>query len=573
MTSIYDDPAAFADESLDGFVAANRNYVDRVDGGVIRSTEMSSGQVAVVVGGGSGHYPAFAGLVGAGLAAASACGNMFASPSAGQVYRVAKAVDMGGGVLFTYGNYAGDVLHFGQAELRLKGEGIDARTVLVTDDIASAPVDQRHKRRGVAGDLPVFKVAGAAADAGIGIDEVERLANKANDRTRSLGVAFKGCTLPGASQPLFSVPAGKMSVGLGIHGEPGIFDVDMPTATELAELLVSRLLAERPDGAGTAVVPILNGLGTVKYDELFLLYGKVEKLLLAAGLDVVEPECGELVTSLDMAGLSLTLFWLDDELAQYWSAPADTPAYRKGAVDRRPRRQATQLGSDVAVAESATEEAARLGHLAVTALETVSAVVVANEESWGTLDSVAGDGDHGIGMRRGADAAVAAARDAAGTGVRNVLVRAGEAWSEKAGGTSGALWGTALIQVGNVLGNKDTYSGADAAAAVRAFSSAVTELGRAEVGDKTMVDAIVPFAQVFADEFERDPRVGPTLVKAAEAAIQAAEATAALRPKLGRARPLADKSLGHPDPGAVSFAQIVKGLADMADAGDAGGSQ
>jgi dihydroxyacetone kinase len=573
VTSIYDDPAAFADESLDGFVAANRNYVDRVDGGVIRSTEMSSGQVAVVVGGGSGHYPAFAGLVGAGLAAASACGNMFASPSAGQVYRVAKAVDMGGGVLFTYGNYAGDVLHFGQAELRLKGEGIDARTVLVTDDIASAPVDQRHKRRGVAGDLPVFKVAGAAADAGIGIDEVERLANKANDRTRSLGVAFKGCTLPGASQPLFSVPAGKMSVGLGIHGEPGIFDVDMPTATELAELLVSRLLAERPDGAGTAVVPILNGLGTVKYDELFLLYGKVEKLLLAAGLDVVEPECGELVTSLDMAGLSLTLFWLDDELAQYWSAPADTPAYRKGAVDRRPRRQATQLGSDVAVAESATEEAARLGHLAVTALETVSAVVVANEESWGTLDSVAGDGDHGIGMRRGADAAVAAARDAAGTGVRNVLVRAGEAWSEKAGGTSGALWGTALIQVGNVLGNKDTYSGADAAAAVRAFSSAVTELGRAEVGDKTMVDAIVPFAQVFADEFERDPRVGPTLVKAAEAAIQAAEATAALRPKLGRARPLADKSLGHPDPGAVSFAQIVKGLADMADAGDAGGSQ
>ena len=329
MTSIFDDPSAFADEALDGFVAANRQYVARVDGGVVRSTEMTPGQVALVVGGGSGHYPAFAGLVGAGLAAASACGNMFASPAAGQVYRVAKSVQTGGGVLLCYGNYGGDVLHFGQAQQRLNAEGIETRTVVVTDDIASAPTDQQDKRRGIAGDLTVFKISGAGAEAGLTLDDVERLAIKANSRTRSLGVAFDGCTLPGAAEPLFTVPKGRMSLGLGIHGEPGISEHEMPTASELAELLVSRLLADKPEEAGTRVVPIVNGLGTVKYEELFLLFGRIEKLLIAAGLEIVEPECGELVTSLDMSGLSLTLLWLDDELEAYWSAPADTPPTAK----------------------------------------------------------------------------------------------------------------------------------------------------------------------------------------------------------------------------------------------------
>lgn len=562
MTTVFDDPAAFADEALDGFVAAHRKYVIRVDGGVVRSTESPAGQVAVVIGGGSGHYPAFAGLVGTGLAAAAACGNMFASPAAGQVYRVVKAAESGGGVLLSYGNYAGDVLHFGQAQQRLNAEGIDTRTVLVTDDIASAPVEEIEKRRGIAGDLTVFKVAGAAAEAGLDLDEVERLARKANDHTRSIGVAFAGCTLPGADQPLFTVPAGKMSLGLGIHGEPGISEHDLPTASELAQLLVDKLLADRPADAGARVVPILNGLGTVKYDELFLLFGKVEKLLLAAGLEIVEPECGELVTSLDMSGLSLTLLWLDDELATYWAAPADTPAFRKGAVPQRARRDTTAITEAVTVVEQGTPAAVELGALAVTALQAVREVVVANEDEWGKLDSFAGDGDHGIGMRRGADAAAEAAETAAGTGVRNVLTVAGEAWSERAGGTSGALWGTALINVGTALGNRDSYDGADSAAAVQAFVGAITELGGAEAGDKTMVDALLPFADTFAAEFEANGDPAAALRAAAEAATAAAAATAQLSPRKGRARPLAEKSVGHPDPGAVSFGLIATGVAD-----------
>ena len=539
MTSIFDDPSAFADEALDGFVAANRQYVARVDGGVVRSTEMTPGQVALVVGGGSGHYPAFAGLVGAGLAAASACGNMFASPAAGQVYRVAKSVQTGGGVLLCYGNYGGDVLHFGQAQQRLNAEGIETRTVVVTDDIASAPTDQQDKRRGIAGDLTVFKISGAGAEAGLTLDDVERLAIKANSRTRSLGVAFDGCTLPGAAEPLFTVPKGWMSLGLGIHGEPGISEHEMPTASELAELLVSRLLADKPEEAGTRVVPIVNGLGTVKYEELFLLFGRIEKLLIAAGLEIVEPECGELVTSLDMSGLSLTLLWLDDELEAYWSAPADTPAYRKGNLTRRADRNPKQLTEVVAGTEQGTAAAIRLGQLATAALETVRAVIIEHEDSLGKLDAIAGDGDHGIGMRRGADAAADAGEAAAGTGVRNILTRAGDTWSERAGGTSGALWGTALIATGNALGNKEIYDESDAAAAVSAFVAAITELGKAEPGDKTMVDALVPFADVFTAEIGRGAPVERALTVAASVAMIAADHTAELNPKKGRARPLA----------------------------------
>jgi dihydroxyacetone kinase len=567
MTKIFDDPASFADDALDGFAAAHRRYVARVDGGVVRSTETPEGQVALVIGGGSGHYPAFAGLVGAGLAAGSACGNMFASPSAGQVYRVVKAAESGGGVLLSYGNYAGDVLHFGQAQDKLNAEGIETRTVLVTDDIASAPLEEIAKRRGIAGDLTVFKVAGAAAEAGLDLDEVERLAVKANHHTRSLGVAFAGCTLPGAAEPLFTVPEGMMSVGLGIHGEPGISEQPLPTASELAALLVDGLLKDKPETAGRRVVPILNGLGTVKYDELFLLFGKIEALLTAAGLEIVEPECGELGTSLDMSGLSLTLFWLDAELEKFWSAPADTPAFRKGNLaPRRARTLSAQADAAAAPALAATAASTSLAATAVGVLKVAQSVVVEHEEALGKLDAIAGDGDHGIGMRRGVDAAVAAAEQshAAGAGLEELLTAAGEQWAERAGGTSGALWGAAVTAVGRALGSKDAYTPADAAAAVDALRDAIITLGKAEAGDKTMVDALLPFADVFNRAIDDGGGVARSLRTAADAAAQAAEATASLSPKKGRARPLAEKSLGHPNPGAVSFGLIAGRVADYA---------
>ena len=250
MTRLFNEPAAFADEMIEGFAASHGRWVKRVSGGVVRNTKSTPDTVALVIGGGSGHYPAFAGLVGQGLAHGAAMGNLFASPSAQQVYNVAKAANNGGGVLLGYGNYAGDVLHFNQAQDRLRKEGIDCRSIAVTDDVSSAPLTERAKRRGIAGDLTVFKVAAAAAEAGYSMDDVVAIAERANDRTRSFGVAFTGCTLPGADHPLFSVPEGRMAVGMGIHGEPGIGETDIPTADGLAELLVAKLLTEIPDGSG-----------------------------------------------------------------------------------------------------------------------------------------------------------------------------------------------------------------------------------------------------------------------------------------------------------------------------------
>ncbi|GMM95841.1 dihydroxyacetone kinase family protein [Microbacterium sp. MTN4-26] len=565
MTRIANDPHDFVSEALAGFVRANEQTIRAVDGGVVRRAPISDGSVAVVVGGGSGHYPAFAGVVGPGLAAGAVCGNIFTSPSAGQAYRVARAAQRGGGVLYSFGNYAGDVLHFGEAQERLREEGIDVRTVLCTDDIASAPIDQIERRRGIAGDFVVFKIAGAAAERGDSLDKVERLARLANHRTRTLGVAFDGCTFPGAGEPLFTVPKGMMSIGLGIHGEPGIRDTAMVPSRELARTLVDALLADAPDDRDGRVAVIVNGLGTVKYEELFVLFGDVAALADEAGLTIVQPEVGELVTSLDMAGASVTFFWLDDELAELWAAPAATPAYRKGAVDASATTVADDGDDDALqdaapVGPAASESSQAAARVARRYLEAARDALHAHEEELGRIDAIAGDGDHGVGMRTGIDAAYAAADPE--LGLAGALAAAGDAWSEKAGGTSGALWGAALRAVGRTLDAADADLRAAAVDAADAMRETVMGRGKATVGDKTMVDALVPYVDVLRERVERGDDLGDALTAAADAATDAARDTSRLRPAIGRARPLAERSIGHPDAGATSLALLATTVAD-----------
>lgn len=571
MTRLFNEPAAFADEMIEGFVASHGRWVKRVSGGVVRNTQSTPDTVALVIGGGSGHYPAFAGLVGQGLAHGAAMGNLFASPSAQQIYSVAKAANNGAGVLLGYGNYAGDVLHFTQAQERLRREGIDCRSIAVTDDVSSAPVAERAKRRGIAGDLTVFKVAAAAAEAGYSMDATVEIAERANDRTRSFGVAFSGCTLPGADRPLFSVPEGRMAVGMGIHGEPGINETDIPTADELAELLVGKLLTEVPDGVevnGARVVPVLNGLGSVKYEELFVVYRRIAQLLAEAGLEAADPQVGELVTSFDMAGTSLTLFWLDDELETLWNAPADAPAFRRGAVTAVALDAAaggTSAGelADVELSIPEATAESRAGAVRVlAALGAAKDVVDANADELGRIDAIAGDGDHGIGMERGVGAAVDAARNAVarGAGAATTLHFAADAWADKAGGTSGALWGMALRAVGDVVGDSQAPDAGAVAAGVAGAAAAIMDFGKAKPGDKTLVDVLVPFRDALAAGVDAGQSLTDAWGAAATVAQQAAEDTAQLLPLMGRARPHAEKSLGTPDAGAVSMALIVRAI-------------
>jgi len=570
MTKLFNDPARFTEDMLVGFLDANSKYVTGVPGGVVRANQTPPGKVAVVIGGGSGHYPAFCGTVGPGFADGAVVGNIFTSPSAEDAASVARAAHGDAGVLLTTGNYAGDVMNFGLAVTQLRGEGIDAHYFAVTDDIASAPAGEEAKRRGIAGDFTVFKCASAAAEDGLDIAGVIRVAESANAATRTLGVAFDGCTLPGADSPLFTVPDKQMGVGLGIHGEPGVRDEPMPSAADLAVTLVDGVLDDQPTTDSRRIAVILNGLGRTKYEELFVVWGTASRLLRERGYEVVEPEVGELVTSLDMAGCSLTVMWLDDELEKYWTAPADSPAYRKGVAaqsdsgERRTDPAADAAAPTQDVAELADDDGRAGGRFVVKALDAVAGMLAGVEEELGRIDAVAGDGDHGRGMVKGSSAARAAGSAAAkgGAGQGSVLAAAGREWAAKAGGTSGVLWGALLTAVGGRLGDTGRPDSETVAAAMRDGYDALIQLGGASPGDKTMLDAMLPFVEELQRRVTDGESWQTSWRAAAEKATDAARATADMRPKVGRARPLAERSIGTPDAGATSLAMIAHTVAD-----------
>lgn len=572
MTHVYNDPDTFKDGVLAGFAAAHPRHVDRVPGasGFVRAGGPLAGKVSLVIGGGSGHYPSYNGVVGPGFADGAVLGDIFASPSAEQVYRVARAAHGGSGLVLAFGNYAGDRLNFGVAADRLRSDGVDVRVVWVTDDVASAPPGSAGDRRGIAGTFTVYKLAGAAAERGDDLDEVERLMRHANASTYSFGVAFDGCTLPGAGDALFHVEPGRMDFGLGIHGEPGVSTTDWMPAADLAGALVDRVLAERPPSADGRAAVLLNGLGSTKAEELYLLWSEVGPRLRAAGLDLIEPEVGELVTSLDMAGCSLTVTWLDDELTPLWQAPADTPAYRRGEAATSTlftERAVTAEAAVTAAEETASEVSRRHAQIAQRLIGTLAATVDEHKERLGEIDAVAGDGDHGIGMSRGSRAAVAAGAEAVASagGVQSVLRAAGTAFGDRAGGTSGILWGLLLETVGRGLGNQEPVTPGRLADAIRAGATRVQEFGRAQPGDKTMLDALLPFADSLGRGVDAALPLAAAWQAAAKACTAAAEATAPMVPKVGRARPLAERSVGTPDPGAISLALIVTAIGEQLD--------
>ena len=567
MSYLVNDPKAFKEEATRGLALVHSRRVRRVEGGVVRRDPDTVRRATVVIGGGSGHYPAFAGLVGDGLADGAAMGDIFASPSAQHVISVATAANRGNGVLLTYGNYAGDALNFDAAQQRLRAAGIPCETVRVTDDVASAPRGQEAKRRGIAGDLIVFKTAGAAARRKDSLADVLRVSRLANERTRSFGIAFSGCTLPGAAAPLFEVDPGSAAAGMGIHGETGLSTMPIPSARELASLFVRTLVEEAPPEHSGRVALVLNGLGAVKYEELFLVYQDVAQLLWEQGLYVVDPEVGEFCTSFEMAGLSLTLTWLDEELEQLWREGCDSAAFLKrstvGLPDVGLRMDDVGEPRSANVVTPASEASAQQAVLLAHGLRAVAEMLVKREEELGSLDAIAGDGDHGIGMTRGARAAADASMrlSASGAGLRSTLGAAAAAWSERAGGTSGALWGLMLSAFADQVGDTEQATGSDLERGFTQAWRSIASAGGAAVGDKTMLDAVVPAAEAFAAT-RGDLGVLRAARGACDVASDAAQATASLHPRAGRARAHAARAVGHADPGAVSFAYVMRTLVD-----------
>jgi dihydroxyacetone kinase-like protein len=330
MKKLLNSPSTYVDDVLAGLVAANPDMA--LDGQnkrvVRRAIGATQGKVGIASGGGSGHLPLFAGYVGQGLLDTCSVGNVFEGPNLDSCMNAIRLAEGGAGVLLLFGNYGGDKMNFAMAAEMLEDEGIVTRTVLGTDDIASAGPDEAAKRRGVAGLIYAYKIAGAAAEAGHDLETVARIAQKAVNQTRTIGVALSSCQVPGAAAPNFQIADDEIEMGMGIHGEPGIWRGKLKTAAELVEEMLERLLAELPSSRSNRVSVLVNGLGATPLDELFILYAEVKRRLDAAGLDIVQPLVGNYVTSMEMAGTSISLIALDDELQSLLAAPAACPFWK-----------------------------------------------------------------------------------------------------------------------------------------------------------------------------------------------------------------------------------------------------
>jgi phosphoenolpyruvate---glycerone phosphotransferase subunit DhaK len=331
VKKLINNPTYVVEEMIEGYVKAHPEHVKLLaenNRSIVTAKETHDGKVGVLIGGGSGHEPAFMGYVGDGMADAVAVGNIFASPPPDPILEATKAIDKGEGVVYIYGNYAGDLMNFGMAaELADLESGIKVGSVIVTDDVASAPKEEMEKRRGIAGEFFVTKAAGAAAEKGFNFDDVVRIAQKANDSTRTMGVGLSPCSLPQTGMPSFELEENEMEIGLGHHGEPGIEKGELQPADQVVDRLVNDILEDMPIESDAKVAVLVNGLGSTTRMELYIMYRRVEQILTEKGIEIHRSYVGDYSTSLEMGGASVSIMNLDKELAELVDHPADCPMY------------------------------------------------------------------------------------------------------------------------------------------------------------------------------------------------------------------------------------------------------
>ena len=335
MKKIINRPEKFVDETMEGIILAYGDRVKLLNGTnrvLLTNMPVQNGKVGIVTAGGSGHLPVFLGYVGQGMLDGCAVGNVFASPSAANMADMIKACDYGSGVLCLYGNYGGDNMNFEMACEMVEFDDVKTRMVKVADDVASSPAETKEKRRGVAGMVYAFKIAGAAAEKMMSLDEVAAAASKALDNTRTMGVALSPCIVPEVGKPTFSIGDDEIEIGMGIHGEPGIEVRKMMTADQIAELIMEKLLADMPVECGSEVSVMVNGLGATPKEELLIVYRKIAMLLAERNISIFMPHIGEYATSMEMAGLSVSVIKLDGELKELLRMPAITPFYTNANV-------------------------------------------------------------------------------------------------------------------------------------------------------------------------------------------------------------------------------------------------
>ena len=572
MKKFINRPEDVERQVVDGYVKSYPALIRKVGDDVVVRTHRKRGKVTLVSGGGMGHEPAHLGYVGTGMLDAAVGGAIYTSPAVDRISAGIEAVAPDAtGVLLVVKNYTGDVINFRLAEEAAREEGVACDHVVVNDDVAVGTPTQREQRRGVAGTVFVHKCAGAAAEAGEPLAEVKRVAEKVIENVRTMGVAIAPCTVPAAGKPGFTLADDEMEIGVGIHGEPGIRREKMEPVDAMVDEILDHVLADI-DYAGHEVAVLVNGAGGTPDYELALVANHVHDVLSARHVGVWHTYMGNYLTSLEMRGFSVSLLRLDDELKDLLSAPADTPAWQQGeanlAEDAAPEEDAAP--KQVAASEASNVPAAEATGATKAVIDVISAVadaMGAHKDELTELDQPIGDSDHGINMARGFSAARALLPSLAGEAPAAVLKKVGSTLVSKVGGSSGPLYGTLFRKVGVALKGDDSLASDEnavrclAAGLSKAFVG-IEDLGGPKPGDKTMLDAIQPAMEALEHARGEDAPLVEALAQAADAAEAGAEATVPLQARKGRASYLGERSVGHKDPGAASFALLMRTVAN-----------
>ena len=544
MKKLINDPRKVVQEMLEGLVAITPG-IALLEGEtvVVRADAPLADEVALIAGGGAGHEPAHAGYVGPGMLTAAVSGDVFTSPATDAVLAAIRAVSGPKGALLIVKNYTGDRLNFGLAAELARADGIPVEMVIVDDDVALAADGLHAGRRGIAGVVLVHKLAGAAAATGLSLPEVKRVAEAAIADLGSMGVALTPCTVPAAGRPGFSLGDDEMELGLGIHGEAGVRRARITSVDTIVDELLRRIVADRGIVAGDQVALLVNGLGGTPAMELAIVARGAVAWLQRNGIGVARAWSGSFLTALEMAGCSLTLLRVTDERLSYLDAPALTSAWP--AVPSGPAR----LRHVRAAAPASVRGAGTSGRLGGV-LHAVCVALRQAEHRLTALDQAVGDGDLGISLARGAEAIEQAMPDLDLASPAATLRALSATLLRALGGTSGPLYAAFLLRAATVFGEKTDLGPSDWAAALQAGIDAVTELGGAQPGDCTMIDALHPASEALQTALAAEEPIGEALFRAVTAARDGTARTADMVARRGRSSYLGRRALGHPDPGA-----------------------
>jgi dihydroxyacetone kinase len=512
------------------------------------------GQVAIISGGGSGHEPAHAGYIGEAMLSAAVAGEVFTSPSSDSVFAAIKAVAGKHGALLVVKNYTGDRLNFGLAAEMARTDGIPVEMVIVDDDVALKGTEQATGARGLAGTVFIHKLVGAAAAERKSLAQIAATGRAAVQSLATMGLSFSAGTSPAVGKPSFELGGDEMELGLGIHGEPGVKRTQLQSADALTETLLTEILGHGKFGDEKRVAVMINNLGATTEMELAIAARHAVPFLESKGFTVERIYAGTFLSSLDMAGISISVLGINDEWLRWLDAATTAPAW-PNVLKQRPGKLEIRIVTEISVKTStpiskgAQTEA---GRKAKRAIETACNALIDAEHELTELDRITGDGDLGISMKR----AAGAVRDEVGSypldNLPATLKAIGHILQREMGGSSGPLYGVLFLRCGNVLESSNMTGLARWAEALDQGWRAISELGGARPGDRTMLDAIDPFVKSLKGASGKMSREAlPTAVEAAERGV---EATAQMKSHLGRSSYLGERVLGHPDPGAKAVA-------------------